>query len=105
MEPLPRPPKPAETPEQAKARLHQQQLRISYGLLFTSDHGRKVLADLQQRFGFEGDLENPSYFPGDVFERVTHREGQKEVVRHILAMIVPPKDGGVEKPPTTAILA
>lgn len=92
---LPRPPK---TPEQEAAEAQQRQLRMSYGMLFSSEHGKMVLADLKRRYGFDGDIERPSYRAGMSFDAVAAADSLKEPIRHILAMIQPPSDKPQSKP-------
>lgn len=56
--------------------------------MFEGEHGKIVLEDLLQKFGFTKDgIENPSYRPGMDAQEVAHTEGMKEPVRHILASI------------------
>lgn len=97
---LPTPASPDKTPEQAKKELQQRQLRISYGYSFSGDHGKRVLADLKARFGWDGEIERPSYIPGMDHARTAHADGLKEPVRHIMAMLVPMDDKPQDKPTT-----
>lgn len=95
--PAPKPPEaPPLTPEQVKLAQKQRQLRISYGMVFGSEHGKVVLADLKSRFGWDGDIERPSYRAGMTFDQVANADGMKEVVRHVMAMQVVQDDN--EKP-------
>ena len=81
-------PQKHETVEQRSERIKllQDQLRIDYGMLFTSEKGLRVLDDLKQRFGWKGNIERPSAHIGARPDDVFLTEGMKEVVRHILAM-------------------
>lgn len=100
MKPLPPPEAPKKTDAQEKLEQLQRQRRMSYGMLFGSEHGKVVLADLKARYGWDGDIERPSYTRGMPHADMTFIEGQKEVVRHILAMTEPPQDNPQSKPTT-----
>lgn len=56
----------------------QRDLDTLYALVFQSEAGAKVLADLRQSY-----LEQPTWFPGDDASHGFHREGQNSVVRQI----------------------
>jgi len=56
----------------------QRDLDTLYALVFTSEAGAKVLADLESKY-----LEQPTWFPGDEASHGFHREGQNSVVRLI----------------------
>jgi hypothetical protein len=87
MKPLPRPEIPVPTPEQTAKDNEAKQLRMSYGMLFGSEHGKRVLEDLKRRYGFSPDgTELPIYSPGLDAMTTTHRDGMREPVRHILRM-------------------
>lgn len=91
---------PPKTPEQEKAQREQRQLRISYGFTFSGEHGKRVLEDLKARFGFDGDIERPSYRPGMDHASTAAADAMKEPIRHIMAMLVPPSDQPQPKPTT-----
>jgi len=84
---------PTTNPVEEK-RMKDEQLRIYYRMIFGSEHGKAILADLKHRFGWKGDVEAPSALPGSRPEDVFLTEGMKNPVRYILAMI----QQGTEKP-------
>lgn len=99
--PAPKPPEaPPQTPEQIKLAQKQRQLRISYGMVFGSEHGKVVLADLKARYGWDGDIERPSYRTGMTFDQVANVEGMKAVVRYVMAMQVVQDEDTKPKPST-----
>lgn len=94
------PPIPEPTEEQRRLELHKQQMRMSYGMVFHSEHGKRVLADLKARYGWDGEIERPSYRPGMTFDQVAAADSIKEPIRHILAMIQPFPEQPQPKPTT-----
>lgn len=99
--PAPLPPNlPQKTPEEQRQQDRLRQLRMSYGHTFSGVHGKAVLDDLKARFGWDGDIERPSYRPGQSFDMTASADSMKEPVRHILAMIRPPEDKPEHKPTT-----
>lgn len=96
----PAPPQPPPTAEQAAQKAHQRQLRMSYGMLFASEHGKIVLADLKARYGWDGDIERPVYRAGQSFDQTAAIDAMREPVRHILAMQTVPDDKPQPKPTT-----
>ncbi len=96
------PANPEKTPEQKKAESDARQLRISIGFCFSGDHGKRVLAHLKARYGWDGDIERPSYRPGMSHADMAFTEGMKEPVRHLLAMTSSPENEPQPKPATTA---
>ncbi|EIP99337.1 hypothetical protein OpiT1DRAFT_03851 [Opitutaceae bacterium TAV1] len=66
----------------------EQKLREAYAAVFNNGSGQTVLNDLFRAFGFTPDgIENPSFTGDCPTTTVIHREGMKEPVRHILAML------------------
>jgi hypothetical protein len=80
------PPSPQEI-EAAKRRDEARELVLAYKRCFSSDSGKRVLADLCAKFGFDKKQhENSSYIPGASATDVSWRDGSKDPVRHILKM-------------------
>ena len=78
--------------EQEEQREHKAyELRIAFGQTFGSEAGKVVLKALQDQFGWRDGIEQPSWRPGMDFQNTTFNEGTKEVVRHIMAMLLPVK--------------
>lgn len=100
MDPLPRAPEAPPSEQEQALRAKQQQLRMSYGLMFGGEHGKLILADLKHRFGWDGNIERSSYRPGMSHADMSFVEGSKEVVRHVLAMIEPLPEKPEPKPKT-----
>jgi len=65
----------------------RMQVRQAYAEVFHSEAGRVVLDSLKANFGWRGHIELPSYRVGMPHADMAFIEGQKEVVRHILASI------------------
>lgn len=59
----------------------QKERRLAYELAFTSEHGRAALRDLVRSY-----VVRRSYVMGDPYA-TAFNEGQRDVVRHILAML------------------
>jgi len=76
----------AERLEARRARVRQ-----AYAEVFHSEAGRMVLDSLKANFGWRGNIELPSYRVGMPHADMAFIEGQKEVVRHILASLAEPK--------------
>jgi hypothetical protein len=73
--------------EAAKRRDETRELVLAYKRCFTSESGRRVLADLCAKFGFDKkEHENSSFIPGASATDVAWRDGSKDPVRHILKM-------------------
>jgi hypothetical protein len=85
--------------EQETKAAQEAELRLAYGHTFTGPKGEAVLKDLRARFGFKGTIEQPSAVPGMRNEEVWMREGMKQPMRHILAMMAKPEQ---EPRPQTA---
>lgn len=93
-------PLPPKTPEQERVERDERQLRISAGFCLGGDHGKRLFEHLKARYGWKGEIEQPSYRPGMTFDQVASVEGQKEVVRHLMALIAPQNDEPQQKPTT-----
>lgn len=83
---------PTPTPEQQALADKKAQLRMSYGKTFSGVHGEAVLDDLKHMFWGTDGIERSSVAGNPSNEIVWNREGQKEVIRHILWRLLPPKD-------------
>lgn len=79
------------TPEVEAKQAAEAELRRDYALVFSGPRGEKVLEDLMRSFGVRkvGQylIEQPSATPGMRNEEVWMREGMKQPLRHILAMM------------------
>lgn len=71
--------------------LAEAELRRDYALVFSGPRGERVLEDMGRLFGVKrvGQyvIEQPSAVPGMRNEEVWMREGMKQPLRHILAMM------------------
>lgn len=66
----------------------KRQHRMLYGRVFGTPDGKRVLADLMKRYGWDEDgVELACFQPGMAPTDAIHRDGMKEPVRYISRMI------------------
>lgn len=110
MDPLPLNPPPdyrapqdrrPDSKEEAEHKEKQRQLRMTYASVFATPNGQIILADLKQRYGFApDDTELPIFIPGLDAATVSHRDGMREPIRHILRQKAPLPEKTNPKPTT-----